>query len=270
MHDAGKVLLGGGQANNKWVSRHEDDPANFPAGRAVSLKSNGLLSLNHSDGEFIGISLGNSLSDHKETSVVRAGLLIPIEVEPYRARAGVTIDDYTLLLTGGGDSFTIAGVTFVAQAGAVTPGQATFRAATSNEATKDSLIAQINAHAVASVAVFAIDYATDTLVIGSNLGGTVGNLIDISYTDDNSDGGITIFLDDAGFLAGGSDDPLDLVASYDIGTQVYINNQTGKMDILQVPATTITKAVLVTWPLTGVNESGVEVPAALIDMQGGL
>src|SRR5690606_24732818 len=64
-----------------------------------------------------------------------------------QASGTVTISSYANLVDAGDDEITVGSVTFVASASAVTAGDATFQAATSDEATAASLAAQINAHA---------------------------------------------------------------------------------------------------------------------------
>jgi hypothetical protein len=81
-HDATKVLLGTtGSSDREGAKAFDSDPASFPAGKAVSLTSAGVLSLAAADGMRIGISLGRSLSNTKKTAVLRAGLRVPILLE---------------------------------------------------------------------------------------------------------------------------------------------------------------------------------------------
>lgn len=164
MHNAAKVLLGAVLSSAKNLSCFDSDPASFPAGKAVSLASTGGLSLLASAGMRVGISAGKSLSDTKKTAVVRDGESVPIRAHLKRASCVVTISSYANLVSGTDDALAVAGVSFVAQAGAATPGDATFQAATSNAATATSLAAQINAHATASAKVYAVaSSATVTL-----------------------------------------------------------------------------------------------------------
>lgn len=78
MHDATKVLLGATGSSSKDISVNDSDPATFPAGTAVRLKSDGKLTVTKAQGQLIGISLGVSLSDTKKTAVARSGLAVPI------------------------------------------------------------------------------------------------------------------------------------------------------------------------------------------------
>jgi len=120
-----------------------------------------------------------------------------------RAKGTITITNFANLVSGTDDSVGVAGTTFTAQAGAVTPGGATFQAASSNAATATSLAAQINAHASASLLVRAI--ADDAVVhITALKGGTAGNSIALAYTDNDTNVGAT---KSGTALAGGTDDP---------------------------------------------------------------
>lgn len=101
------------------------------------------------------------------------------------ASGAVTIDTFANLLTTTPDTITVAGQVFTAQAGAVTLGDPTFRAATSDDATAASLAAQINAHAVTSPLVTAtVDGSiTDKVNIVSKIAGDDGNDITLAYAD---------------------------------------------------------------------------------------
>lgn len=112
----------------------------------------------------------------------------------------ITVTNYENLVSDTDDSVTIEGVTFTAQAGAVTPGQTTFQAATSNEATAASLAAQINAHtATAALVTATVEGAVVTLT-ADNTGITD---VDVSYTDNDTNVGITLAGLTGGALSGG-------------------------------------------------------------------
>jgi uncharacterized protein (UPF0333 family) len=272
MQDATKVLLGQTLSSAKNISRYDSDPASFPAGVAVSLGSSGALSLLKSAGMRVGVSLGRSLSDHKKTAVVRDGERVPMLAHLKRASCVVTITSYANLVATSGDTLAVAGVTFTAQSGAATLGQATFQAATSNNATATSLAAQINAHATASAKVYAVaSSATVTIYsIVDGVGSTgTGNDIAVAYTDTHSEIGITIAGLSGGKLDGGSDDPADI--DYIVkGANAYINDASGKLDVNMSGFSTVSDAIYVDGPLTGVNEDSSEVAAGLVDMVGGL
>jgi hypothetical protein len=81
MHDPTKVLLGTtGSSAKDSIQNFDADPADFPAGTAVRLKSDGSLSKEVGDGSLIGVSLGKSLSNDGRTAVLRAGDAVPIRL----------------------------------------------------------------------------------------------------------------------------------------------------------------------------------------------
>lgn len=274
MHDSSKVLLGNTLSSAKDISNFNSDPATYKAGLAVRQSSTvNQLTLLKSGGQWAGVSLGKSLSDTKKTSVVRTGLEVPMLAALKRATGVITVTSYTNLLTTTPDTVAVAGVTFTAQAGAATPGDATFRAATDNNATATSLATQINAHATASTKVYAVaSSATVTLYsIVEGVGGTgTGNDIAVAYTD-NGGGNIGITLSGltGGKLSGGSDTIAD-IAYITKGAKVYINDTTGKADIAMTGFTTISDAIYVTQELTGIDEDDNLVAAVLVNMPGGL
>lgn len=267
-HDASKVVLAGTRSNIKDVSSFDVDPASFLAGFCVSLASTGLPSLLASAGMRIGVSLGASLSDHKRTDVARSGLRVPVRMALKRSTGVITISSYANLVSGTDDSITIGATVFTAQAGAATPGDATFQAATSNNATATSLAAQINAHATASTLVYAVASSATVTLYAVVEGEGSGNDVAVAYTDNDTNVGATLSGLTGGKLAGGSDDVADGPAV--IGAKMYINNVTGKADVAMTGFSTISDAVYVSGGITGIAEDGSEVAAALVDMQGGL
>lgn len=272
MQDATKVLLGQNGSSAKDISVFGSDPASFPAGVAVSLGSDGGLSLLKSAGMRVGVSMGRSLSDHKKTAVLRAGERVPMLAHLKRASCVVTITSYANLVVTSGDTLAVAGVTFTAQSGAATLGQATFQAATSNNATATSLAAQINAHATASAKVYAVaSSATVTIYsVADGVGSTgTGNDIAVAYTDTHSEIGITIAGLSGGKLAGGSDTITD-IDYITKGAKAYVNDATGKLDVAMSGFSTVTDAIYIDGPLTGVNEDSSSVAAAVVDATGGL
>lgn len=124
---------------------------------------------------------------------------ICVDVEDNHARGTIQIDNYGNLVSGTEDTITIDETEFTAQGSTVTPGDPTFQAATSNEATAQSLVSQINSHEHTSEIV-------DAWVVGSIVyvrakeGGTSGNSIALDYTDNDSNEGATI--SDATLLGG--------------------------------------------------------------------
>lgn len=260
-HDATKAIMGMPQSSEREVFQHASDPATFIAGLAVRQKSDGLLSVTSSDGMWAGVSLGKSLSDTKKTAVCASGLKVPVLLERQPARGIVTITDYAALVDGTDDTITVGATAFTAQAGAATPGDATFQAATSNEDTAISLAAQINAHATAGALVEAtVVGAIVTLTAKSN--STSGDTIALSYEQLGSGEGATV----SGATLTDSDDSADWVV---LGAKVYFSDTTGKADDPN-SASTISDAVYASGVLTGIDESGAEVACVLVDMQGGL
>lgn len=264
--DATKVSLGGHGSNVKDIESFADDPANFPAGRAVSLASTGLLSLAKSAGSRIGISRGRSLADHKKTAVQRAGLRVPVAASLLRSSGTVTITNIANLVAGTDDTITIGGTAFTATDGAVTPGQATFDARTGTTEAAASLAAQINAHATASTKVYAVANAAIVTLYSVVEGAGTGNDVTTTYEQLGTGDGATV---EQAALAGGSDDIED-IAYVTVGAKMYINDFTGKADIAMTGISTITDAVYVAAPKTGIAEDSSEVAAVIVDMQGGL
>ncbi len=272
MHDSSKVKLGSNQSSAKSLSVHNVDPASFAAGLALSMASTGLPSLLKSAGFRMGVSMGASLSDHKKLAVLRKGERVPMRAALKRATGVITISNYANLVSGTDDSVTVGATVFTAQAGAATLGDATFRAATSNDATATSLAAQINGHATAGALVYAVAAAAVVTlyskVAGAGSTGT-GNDIALAYTDNDTNVGIVLSGLSGGKLSGGSDTISD-IAYMTVGSKAYINDATGELDIAMTGFSTVSDAVYVSGPLTGQDETDAEVAAGLVDMPGGL
>lgn len=269
MHDAAKVVLGGAHSSIRDVECFAGSPATFLAGLRVCLDSNGDLSLDAADGMAIGISKGKSLSDTSKTDVIRAGMRIPVRSHLKRSTGTITVTNYANLVSGTDDTVTIGATEFTAQAGAATPGDATFQAASSNDATATSLAAQINAHATAGALVYAVAAAAVVTLYARVEGAGTGHDVAVAYTDNDTNVGITLAGLSAGKLDGGS----DVVADADhivAGLKMYINDETGKADVAMSGFSTVSDALYVAGPKTGIAEDGSEVCAALVDMQGGL
>lgn len=120
-----------------------------------------------------------------------------------QAQGTVTVTSYANLVSGTDDGLTIEGVTFTAQAGASTLGQTTFTAATSNDATAASLVAQINGHPATAALVVASAVGA-VVTVKAKTAGYDGNDIDMSYTDNDTNVGITLAGLSGGKLAGGT------------------------------------------------------------------
>lgn len=80
MHDATKVLMGQSCSSHKEIDNRPGDPSTFVAGLAVRLKSDDTLSLTSSDGSFLGVSVGRSLSSTNRVAICRKGLRVPVIV----------------------------------------------------------------------------------------------------------------------------------------------------------------------------------------------
>lgn len=267
MHDSSKVLMGQSLQSGKAISRFDSDPASFPAGLCVSLGSDGGLSLLKSAGMRVGVSMGRSLSDHKKTSVLRSGDGVPVLAHLKRSTGTITITNYANLVSVTPDTVTIGGQAFTAQSGAATPTQATFQAATSNDATATSLAAQINAHVATAAKVYAVASAAVVTLYAVVEGAGTGHDVTTTYEDlGSATVGATV---QQAALSGGSNTISD-IAYVAIGAKMYINDATGKADINISGFTTVSDATYQQLELTGINEDSSEVAAVIVDMPGGL
>jgi hypothetical protein len=258
--DATKVLMGSTRSSSKQGSEvFADDPATYKAGLAVRRNSSGLLSLAVGDGRWVGISLGKSLSDHKKTTVLQAGEQVPVLLEGGPARGVVTITSYANLVATSNDTLKIGATTFTFKASPSTSSEV--GAVTSNNQTATNLAAKINAHGTAG-ALFKAVAVGPVVTITAKDNTTDGTTVDLVYTDTHSEIGLTV--DDVTFTGGA--DASDFVV---IGANVYFSDTTGKADDPNSGAS-ISNAVYVSAPLTGIDEDGNEVYAAIIDMAGGL
>lgn len=263
-HDASKVVMGQTAWSAKDVVEFDNDPASFPAGTAVRLKSDGTLSKTLADGQWLGVSLGRSLSSSKKTAICRAGLKVPMLVEYGPARLVITITSYANLVAVSDDTlqFEHAGLsldeTLTFKASASTEDEVA--AATNNNTTATALAAKISNHSVlglhfiaSAVGAVVTVTARDNEVDGAD--------VDVTYVD-NSSVGLT--LDDATFTGGGASP--DFIV---LGAKVYVSDTSGKADDAASDST-ISDAVYVSGLLTGIDEDGAEVSAVLVDMPGGL
>lgn len=107
-----------------------------------------------------------------------------------KASGTVTITSYANLVSGTDDVVTIGATAFTAQTGAATLGTATFQAATDNNTTAQSLVDQINAHAVAGALVVA-SRSGAIVTIEALSAGSEGNAIVLGYTDNDTNVGAT-------------------------------------------------------------------------------
>lgn len=266
MHSASYVKFGSSQSSAKDVSVHNVDPASFLSGLCVSMASTGLPSLLASAGMRMGVSMGRSLSDHKKLAVLRTGERVPIRAHLKRSSGVITITNVANLVSGTDDIITVGATGFTAQAGAAVLGDATFQAAGSTSATATSLAAQINAHAVASLLVYAVASSATVTLYAVVEGAGTGHDVALSYTDGDANIGATVSVAN---LAGGSN-TISSINYATIGSKMYINNATGKADVAMSGFSTVSDAVYVVGPITGLDEDNAESAAVIVDMGGGL
>jgi len=146
------------------------------------------------------------------------------DVAPTAATGTVTISSYANLIEGSDfDTIKVGGVTFVAQAGAATLGTATFRAATDNDTTAESLKTQINAHEDLEDLVIATRSGAVVTITALDTG-SGGNEIALEYSDEdggsptvgasvsgaNLTGGDGLFLGDFDGVVGVTEDETQL------------------------------------------------------------
>lgn len=111
------------------------------------------------------------------------------DIAQTKATGTFTVTSYANLVSGTDDTITIDGTVFTAQAGAAVLGEATFQAATSNDATAASLAAQINGHAVASTKVVASVVGAVVTLTAVDYG-SAGNYA-LAYNDNDTNVGMT-------------------------------------------------------------------------------
>ncbi len=233
-HDASKVLMGAMGSSDAQLSCEASDPASFPAGRAVRRKSDAALSLSSADGQLIGVSAGKSLSDTKKTAVVRAGNHIPVELAGWAYLTKADLTFFTKRNVAVAIEFVDGGTAGAESASVTGDDDAGYVVSLSME----------DGVSTATQCKAALDADTD-----------VAALIETVITDTAGDA-----------QAAFAEDDIDGVIPA-IGAGVRVSNTTGKA----IPAGgTLTGAMYVSGLLTGVNEDSSEVPAAAIDMAGGL
>ncbi len=266
-HDPTKALMGSPGSSAKQGSEvFASDPATFLAGLAVRRKNSATipLSVTKADGAWVGISLGASLSDCKKTSVLKTGELVPVLLEAAPARGVVVITDYANLVLVSNDTLKVGATTFTFKTSASSSTEVLCAASgSSNAVVAAALAAKINAHTTAGALFKAVVTDTAEVTITAKTNSTLGSTIDLVYTDAGvSDIGLTV--DDVTFTGGGIDP--DYVV---IGANVYFSDVTGKADDPSSGAT-VSNAIYMSEPLTGIAEDGSEVYCALIDYDGGL
>jgi hypothetical protein len=243
MHDASKVLLGATGSSSKESSRFDSDPADTPAGVAVSLDSDGLLSTAVADGKRVGISLGKDLQNVDKTVVARVGLRVPILLTNAAASLTVNGDLVFTAVTPGADGNSIT----ITLTDSATAGEEVCTVdGTDIDITMDDTVStatQIKAAFDANAEAVAL--ATCTIVEGQGGAGQA------DLAEDALEGGYS---------------GADYVV---VGEKVYIDDVTGYANDSE-ETVTISDAVYVSGVLTGITEAGAEVEVALVDMPGGL
>lgn len=180
------------------------------------------------------LNLEDALEGHESdfyTILISHADFTDAEITASQATGTVTISSYANLLTTTPDTVTVAGVVFTAQSGAATLGTATFRAATSNDATAASLAAQINGHATAGALVVATVNSA-VVTVTAIAAGSGGNALTLAYADVGTAGigasvsGATLTGGDGLFL--GAFDGVTGIASTDdtfLATHAAISNR---------------------------------------------
>lgn len=112
-HSASKVLMGMTRSSFRKATPRA---GSIEAGKIVRLKSDGTISLLAADGAPLGVSLGKDLSNAGYTSIVRAGLEVPILLTAAftpTIGAQVHISDTTGLAVAAGAGATGMNATYV-------------------------------------------------------------------------------------------------------------------------------------------------------------
>lgn len=233
-HDASKVLMGSHGSSDLEASCEPSDPASFPAGRAVRRASSGALSLSSGDGQLIGVSMGKSLSDTKKTAVARVGNKIPVEL------AG-----WAFLIKGDLTFFTKRNVAVAIEFTDTESAGAEVVAVTGDdEAGWLISLGMEDGVSTATQCKAALDGDVDAAaLIDTLISGTAGTA-QADFAEDDIDGSIPV-----------------------VGALARVSNSTGKA---VNAAGTLTGASYCSGVLTGVAEDSSEIPAALLDMGGGL
>lgn len=243
MHDPNKVLLGRTLSSAKEVSCHDSDPSTFEAGLAVRQGVDG-LSLEKDDGLQIGISLGKSLSNHKQTSVCRSGTEVPIQLTDDSVAAELEVGDLTFKAKEKGEDGN--DITIALVAGATAGSEVVTVEGT------DIVIQIANETSTAQQIKDAVEASF-----------SASDLVSVEIASGQEAEPQTVAAEDA--LEGGE----NMGAYVVIGQKVYIDDVTGKARASGAGAT-ISDAIYSSGIKSGVKENKTEVPVAIVDMPGGL
>lgn len=122
-HDPNQILMGSVNSSDSACELIDADPSTFPAGLALRLNSSGAPSIDATDGEFFGVSRGESLSKTKKLAVQRYGCGVPLKLtEGFVPVVGepVFIDDETGLANAepeGEDDWTVSATAAIYKSG---------------------------------------------------------------------------------------------------------------------------------------------------------
>ncbi len=238
--NADRVALGGVGSSDRVISNFGNDPADFPAGTVVQ-NDGGDLSV--STGQYVGVSLGESLSDTKKTAVLRAGNRVP-----------VLLDDEG---ESGFGSLTVAELTFAAKA--LTPNVGDITVALVDDGTAGDETVDVDGNDI-------IVHMEEDVS-----GSTAQNIKDAIEASEAASALISVAIsegDEAEQQAAFAETNLDGVTesfSYvEIGAPVEVDG--GKA----IASGDASGAVYVDSVKIGVKADGSLVPVAIIDMGGGL
>jgi hypothetical protein len=129
-----------------------------------------------------------------------SGDFVDADITPAKASGTITITSFANLVNAGNDAFNVAGQTFTAKASP--SGDNEFLAATSNTATRDALLAKIQAHPSLSGVVTAAASSTAAIVVTAVNPGFSGNALVFTYTD-NGTSTVGATVTGSGTLTGG-------------------------------------------------------------------
>ncbi len=259
LENTSQVLMGATQSSlKKGTEDFACDPATFLAGLAVRRNSSNLLSVTKNDGSWAGISLGQSASSNKNTTVLKAGDMVPVLLNDGFAKGIVTVTSYANLVLAGNDTLKVGATTFTFKASSYSA-EGDVGAVTNNNTTAANLAAKINAHSVAKLAFHAVAVNAVVTITSLNIAAD-GEDIDLVYTDN---GTATVGLTtDAVTFTGGCDYVVP-------GANVYFSDTDGKAGD-PAGTTTVSNAIYASSVLTGIQEDGTTAYAAYVNMIGGL
>lgn len=241
MHDATKVQWGAVGSSDRVVTSEAADPASFPAGRIVRGKSDGTISLASGDGYLKGVSLGKDLSDTTKTAVCRSGNDVPVALAEFLVKAQLTF-----VSKRPGIAIAIEFLNTVSAGSEVST-------VTGNDADGYLISLAMDGTSTKSTTTqckTALDASAPTLALIETMIATGQGATEVDAF---------------------AEDDIDTLTQPVKGALVRASNVTGLAIPTAASGGTITKAKYVSGLLDGVDAfTGVETPAALVDMGGGL